>query len=147
MYVNKGKVTSWRLLVTPFAAPSIIKQIPHCHNSGLTGSIPKTSAPLVSKSSKQKRPGVMSKLHGRLSRLSWQINRRKLRYKHCVLCRHNIEHSTGDRVAYVPRLGLLLGVISALHWVKMLVRGLETMADISENCTKRRENYFRGRQR
>jgi hypothetical protein len=27
--VNKGKVTSWRLLVTPIAAPSIIKQVSH----------------------------------------------------------------------------------------------------------------------
>jgi hypothetical protein len=29
-YVNRGKVTSWRILVTPPAAPSIIKQFPYC---------------------------------------------------------------------------------------------------------------------
>jgi hypothetical protein len=28
-YVNRGKVTSWRLLGSPLAAPSIMKQVPH----------------------------------------------------------------------------------------------------------------------
>jgi hypothetical protein len=28
-YVNRGNVTSWRILVTPLAAPSIMKQVPH----------------------------------------------------------------------------------------------------------------------
>jgi hypothetical protein len=36
-YVNRGKVTSWRILVTPFAAPSIFKQVP------IEGLISKTS--------------------------------------------------------------------------------------------------------
>jgi hypothetical protein len=29
-YVNRRNVTSWRILVTPLAAPSIIKQVRHC---------------------------------------------------------------------------------------------------------------------
>jgi hypothetical protein len=33
-YVNRGKVTSWRRLVTPLAAPSIIKKVLHYKSSG-----------------------------------------------------------------------------------------------------------------
>jgi hypothetical protein len=35
-YVNREKVSSWRLLVSPLAAPSIIKQVPHCTRDNST---------------------------------------------------------------------------------------------------------------
>jgi hypothetical protein len=38
-YVNRGKVTSWRLLITPLAAPSIIKQV-HQYEANVSALLP-----------------------------------------------------------------------------------------------------------